>query len=123
MPISFSVVNSTATTVNVSWQAPADSNGIRLGYYLNVTDPKYLLVDSGKETLPIPPNEQENEDSFSNLLPDDSQFLVTMLHPFASYRLTLQARTVKGLGDVAKLDVQTLPSCEYLVLVTSQLYL
>ena len=112
MPVNFLLVNQTATTVILSWKPPPDNNGIRLGYQLNVTNANYLKDLSKKQFEPIPPDKQKNNMSFPNLGPEDNQLVIDNLHPFAQYTLILQARTVKGLGDEAKLDIESSPSCE-----------
>ena len=78
-------VNSTA--LRARWGVPDDANGILQGYQLSL------------ELVPEDAAYLGNYTATFNLDEDTLSLVVNMLHPFATYRLTVRAETSAGLGN------------------------
>ena len=88
------VLNS--TSFSVTWNEPLERNGVVEGYRLNYS---LLAVDDYlSETY-----------TEVDLDPSSRSYVVSGLHPYASYQLELRAETDKGLGGA---DIQVAMTLE-----------
>ena len=76
----------------VTWDAPADPNGIILSYHLFVElDPKDAAYLPGNSSMDI------------NIAdPDARSYILSGLHEFATYYLRLAAATAEGIGNMTE---------------------
>ena len=88
-PTRFRVKQLNSTSLNVTWGAPADPNGVILSYHLSVE-----LDPADAAYLP--------ENSMMNITiddPDARSYILSGLHEFATYLLSLAAATAQGIGN------------------------
>ena len=88
-PTRFSVEQLNSTSLNVTWGAPADPNGVILSYHLSVElDPADAAYLPGNSTMNV---------TIDN--PDARSYVLSGLHEFATYSLSLAAATAQGIGN------------------------
>ena len=91
----FTLLNTSATTVRLSWAEPLDPNGVITSYTLRVT-----LAEEDAQYL----------DPFDDITYNarTTADLVERLHAFAEYSFELRASTVVGEGNGSPFSVTTL---------------
>ncbi len=102
-PSDFTVLATTnSTALRATWNEPLDPNGVLTGYRLNVRAlTRYLSPeDSGY-------NEQ------FNFRADEFSFVISGLHPFASYDCELRASTSVGFGTETTVEAETSPDGKF----------
>ncbi len=80
-PLNLDYVNDTSTSVNITWEPPANRNGIIESYTLQITD---------MPTSDIP--------NVTNIAGSSEFYLLTGLLPYQTYELVLYALTDRGEG-------------------------
>ena len=79
-PASVSVQVMSADSVKVSWSPAPTASSVSVIYYINVSSPKYQTVRG-------------------NVTDPDREVVLSGLHPFAEYYITVQAGNPGGLSE------------------------
>ena len=88
-PTNFNVEVLNSTSMMVTWNAPADPNGVILSYHLFVElDPADAAYLPGNPTMNI---------TIDN--PGARNYILSDLHEFATYSMRLAAATAQGIGN------------------------
>ena len=86
-PTNFNVIVLNSNSMMVTWDAPSDPNGVILSYHLLVElDPADAAYLPGNRTMNI---------TITNAM----SYVLTGLHEFATYHLSLTAATAQGIGN------------------------
>ena len=110
VPADVSVQEKTADSIKVSWTHEPTASGVNVTYYINASSPTYQTV-RGSVTDP------------------DREVVLSGLHPFAEYNITVQAGNPGGLSEPARTSATTLTAGEcslyngYYLIVVNYLYL
>ena len=101
-PASVSVQEMSADSMKVSWTPAPTASSVSVTYYINASSPTYQTV-RGSVTDP------------------DREVVISGLHPFAEYYITVQAGNPGGLSEPAGTNVTTLTAGIYAVYTVCQL--
>ena len=107
-PTNFRVTVVNSTSLSATWEPPDDANGVIISYHLSVVldarDALYLPSDSSMEF---------------NISATSRSYVLTNLHEFATYSLSLAAATTVGIGNYTEPQLTTtLMAGENCVLIT-----
>ena len=93
-PSSVSVQEKSAHSIKVSWTPAPTASSVSVTYYINASSPTYQTV-RGSVTDP------------------DREVVLSGLHPFAEYNITVQAGNPGGLSEPTGTSATTLTAGEY----------
>ena len=96
VPASVSVPEKSADSIKVSWTPAPTASRVSVTYYINASSPTYQTV-RGSVTDP------------------DREVVLSGLHPFAEYYITVQAGNPGGLSEPTGTSATTLTTGEFIL--------
>ena len=93
-PASVSVKEKSADSIKVSWTPAPTASSVSVTYYINASSPTYQTVRG-------------------NVTDPDREVVISGLHPFAEYYITVQAGNPGGLSEPTGKSITTLTAGEW----------
>ena len=93
-PVEVSVQVMSADSIKVSWTPAPSTSSVSVTYYINASSPTYQAI---RRSVTDP----------------DREVVISGLHPFAEYYITVQAGNPGGLSEAIGRSATTLTAGEY----------